>query len=136
ISAIAAVPSYSYQSAKGNGSAPSGTSAAAINTSAPPAAPVAPMTDARYDSESIQPCRVVDQNGLPHGSVRRPDRQLIHDAAIVDLQERRDVGSFPARDSGRVRVRPVGAPHDALHVRCDLRLGERRHVIVVWLGIR
>ena len=53
--------------------------------------------------------------------IRRPYRQLVQQPAVVDLEQRRDVGRLLARRCHRVRMRPVGAPDDAVGIRGDQR---------------
>ena len=61
-------------------------------------------TAVNVESESIDSRRGVDEDGLPRGWFRRPQRKLIEHTAVVDLQERRDVGRpggrGPAAESG------------------------------------
>src|ERR1700754_4605584 len=42
--------------------------------------------------ESVEPGRIVDQDFLAGGGVGRPHRQLVEQAAVVDLEQRRHVG--------------------------------------------
>ena len=45
-------------------------------------------------SEPVEPGRIVDQDLLADGGVRRPDRKLVQQPAVIDLEQRRHVGDF------------------------------------------
>src|SRR5256712_9322975 len=79
--------------------------------------------------EAVQMRRIIHQDPAPGGRIRGPHRQLVQQAAVIDLEQGRDLGRLAPRR--RVRVRPIGAPDDALRVGGDQRLRERYHVVVI-----
>src|SRR5258707_5959846 len=94
----------------------------------------APLTTRRqptHSSKPVKPCRIVDQNLFAGRRIRRPYRKLIEQTAIVDLKQRLHVGRFSAGRRYRIRMRPIGAPDNAVGIRRDQRAGKRDHVGVV-----
>src|SRR5712692_7028977 len=62
--------------------------------------------------EPVEPRRVVNQDLLADRSVRHPLRQLVEEEAVVDPERRGNLGQRLAAAVIRIRMRPVGAPHD------------------------
>jgi hypothetical protein len=46
-------------------------------------------------SEAIERRRIRNENRRAHSGIRRPFFELIQQASIVDLQQRRDIGARP-----------------------------------------
>ena len=67
---------------------------------------------ASQPSEPVKPRRIVDQDLLADRRVRRPHRQLVEQAAVVDLEQRRHVG--------RLLV-PAASPNPDAANRCPRR---------------
>src|SRR5262245_10606928 len=65
-------------------------------------------------SEPVEPCRVVDQDLLAERGIRRPHRKLVEQPGVVDLGEGPHIKLAVTRHRLRVRMRPVGAPDDAI----------------------
>src|SRR5215472_2055365 len=79
-------------------------------------------------SEAVETGWIVYKYLLPNGRVRRPDRESIEEEPIVDLEQRRNVGSLAARRRAGIGMRPVGAPKNVFRFGCDERLCEGRHI--------
>ena len=62
-----------------------------------PARIEAPAVRCMQVCEAVEPGRVVDQDLLARGGIRRPDRELVEHATVVDLKQRRQVGRLLAR---------------------------------------
>src|SRR6266513_1986801 len=84
--------------------------------------------------EAVQTRWIIHQDLAPGGRIRCPHRQLVQQAAVIDLEQGRDLGRLAPRR--RVRVRPVRAPDDALRLGGDQRLRELHHVGVIRLELR
>src|SRR5207247_11031116 len=69
--------------------------------------------------KAVQTRWIIHQDLAPGGRIRCPHRQLVQQAAVVDLEQGRDLGRLAPRR--RVRVRPVRAPADALRIGGDRR---------------
>src|SRR5260370_20149196 len=79
--------------------------------------------------ETVKPGRVVDEDLLARRRVGRPDCELVQQASIVDLVKLQHVGRLA--DGACIRVRPIGAPNDAIRIGGDKRLGERYYIGIV-----
>src|SRR5258708_14988814 len=76
--------------------------------------------------KAVQTRWIIHQDLAPGGRIRCPHRQLVQQAAVVDLEQRRERRCLAPLC--RVRVRPVRAPDDALRIGGDQRLRERHDV--------
>lgn len=79
----------------------------------------------------VQPRAGLSTRIFLHVAASGPDRQLVEQPAVVDLEQRRDVGDLLSGRSNQIRMRPVGAPDDAVEVGRDQRLGELRRVRII-----
>jgi hypothetical protein len=81
--------------------------------------------------EPIKLRRVLDEDGMTKSGVRRPSRELVQYAVVVDRQWRPQVGGASPGPGLRIGMGPIASPEDALRIGCDERLRERRDVSVV-----
>src|SRR5215207_9925729 len=83
-------------------------------------------TGPHRSAEAVEPRRVVDQDPVAHRGVGSPFRQLVEDPPIINQLIR---GDFLSRTgAGGAGVGPVRPPQNAVWVRLNERLGERRGV--------
>ena len=71
------------------------------------------------------------QDLLADAGVRRPDRKLVEQPPVVDLEQRRYVSHLAAGRRHRIRMRPVGAPDDAVGIGLDQGFRERDAILII-----
>src|SRR5271155_5659509 len=92
-------------------------------------APPLPRTLPLYRSKTVEARRILHKDLAADRRAGGPPPQLVQRQPVIDVIERRDPVERRA-GLGGVRVRPIGAPQDALGVGGDQRPRQRRHVIV------